>query len=105
MPTLEPGDRAPAITLNDQHGKKVKLADFAGRNLVVYFYPKADTPGCTTQSCALRDAEPDLKKLKSAVVGISQLFPPSVFPQVQKISKPSTSPFEVYRKNCKPTYR
>ena len=71
MPTLAPGDRAPAFTLTDQHGKKVKLSDFKGKKVVVYFYPRADTPGCTTQSCALRDAEPDLKKLKATVLGIS----------------------------------
>ena len=71
MPTLAPGDRAPALTLTDQHGKKVKLSDFKGKKVVVYFYPRADTPGCTTQSCALRDAEPDLKKLKTTVIGIS----------------------------------
>ena len=62
---------APAFTLTDQHGKKVKLSDFKGKKVVVYFYPKADTPGCTTQSCDLRDAEPDLKKLKAKVLGIS----------------------------------
>ncbi len=71
MTTLAPGNRAPAFTLTDQHGKKVKLSDFKGRKVVVYFYPKADTPGCTTQSCALRDAEPDRKKLKTVVLGIS----------------------------------
>lgn len=71
MSRLEAGERAPAFTLVDQHGKKVKLSDFAGRRLVVYFYPKADTSGCTTQSCALRDAMPQLKRLKAAVVGIS----------------------------------
>ena len=71
MPTLAPGDRAPAFTLKDQHGKPVKLTGFKGRKVVVYFYPKADTPGCTTQSCELRDAEPDLKKLKAVVLGIS----------------------------------
>ena len=71
MPTLATGDRAPAFTLTDQHGKKVKLSDFKGKKVVVYFYPRADTPGCTTQSCALRDAEPDLKKLKTTVIGIS----------------------------------
>src|SRR5262245_29639881 len=68
---LKPGDRAPAFTLLDQKGKKVKLSDYKGKPVVVYFYPKADTPGCTTQSCALRDAEPDLKKLKAKVIGIS----------------------------------
>jgi peroxiredoxin Q/BCP len=71
MSTLAPGDRAPAFTLKDQHGKPVKLTGFKGRKVVVYFYPKADTPGCTTQSCELRDAEPDLKKLKAVVLGIS----------------------------------
>ncbi len=71
MADLKVGANAPAFTLTDQHGKSVKLSDFKGRRLVVYFYPKADTPGCTTQSCALRDAMPDLKKLKAAVVGIS----------------------------------
>jgi peroxiredoxin Q/BCP len=71
MPTLASGNRAPAFTLTDQHGKKVKLSDFKGKKVVVYFYPKADTPGCTTQSCELRDAEPDLKKLKAKVIGIS----------------------------------
>ena len=71
MPTLAPGDRAPAFTLLDQHGDKVKLSDFKGHPVVVYFYPRADTPGCTTQSCALRDAEPDLTKLDAVVLGIS----------------------------------
>lgn len=71
MAQLEVGKRAPAFTLVDQRGKKVKLSDFRGKPVVVYFYPKADTPGCTTQSCALRDAMPDLKKLKAVVLGIS----------------------------------
>jgi peroxiredoxin Q/BCP len=68
---LKIGARAPAFTLSDQQGRKVKLSDFKGKRLVVYFYPKADTPGCTTQSCSVRDAMPDLKKLRTAVVGIS----------------------------------
>jgi peroxiredoxin Q/BCP len=68
---LKAGDRAPAFTLQDQHGTPRKLSELKGKKVVVYFYPKADTPGCTTQSCALRDAEPDLKKLKATVVGIS----------------------------------
>jgi peroxiredoxin Q/BCP len=71
MAQLAVGDKAPAFTLVDQHGKKEKLTDFKGRRLVVYFYPKADTPGCTTQSCELRDHRKDLTKLKAAVVGIS----------------------------------
>jgi peroxiredoxin Q/BCP len=68
---LEPGDRAPAISLLDQEGKTVKLSGFKGRKVLVYFYPKADTPGCTTQSCDLRDHRKDLTKLGAAVVGIS----------------------------------
>jgi thioredoxin-dependent peroxiredoxin len=71
MAQLEPGKRAPAFTLTDQRGKKVKLSELKGKKVVVYFYPKADTPGCTTQSCSLRDAMPDLKKLKTTVIGIS----------------------------------
>lgn len=71
MAALKVGSRAPAFMLSDQHGKKVKLSDYKGKRVVVYFYPRADTPGCTTQSCALRDAMPDLKKLKAQVIGIS----------------------------------
>jgi peroxiredoxin Q/BCP len=68
---LAVGDKAPNFSLVDQHGKKVKLSDYKGRKLIVYFYPKADTPGCTTQSCELRDAHPQLKRLGVAIVGIS----------------------------------
>jgi len=68
---LEPGGNAPDFALPDQDGREVKLGDFAGRPLVLYFYPKADTPGCTTQSCAVRDAREDLASLGVDVVGIS----------------------------------
>lgn len=71
MAELTVGKKAPAFTLTDQDGEKVRLADYAGRNVVVYFYPKADTTGCTQQSCNLRDAMPNLKKLKAVVLGIS----------------------------------
>jgi thioredoxin-dependent peroxiredoxin len=71
MAKLEVGDKAPAFALKDQHGKLVRLSTFKGKRVVVYFYPKADTPGCTQQSCNLQDAFPQLKKLKAAVVGIS----------------------------------
>jgi peroxiredoxin Q/BCP len=71
MAELTVGKKAPAFTLTDQNGAKVKLSDFAGRKVVVYFYPKADTPGCTQQSCNLRDALPDLRKLDAVVLGIS----------------------------------
>jgi len=68
---LKVGAKAPAIALVDQKGKKVRLADFKGKPVVVYFYPKADTPGCTTQSCALQEALPALKRLHAQVLGIS----------------------------------
>jgi peroxiredoxin Q/BCP len=68
---LLPGDPAPDFELLDQHGNTVKLADYRGRKLLVYFYPKADTPGCTAQSCQVRDSTEDLKELELDVVGIS----------------------------------
>ncbi|MCU1427816.1 MAG: Peroxiredoxin [Actinomycetia bacterium] len=71
MSTLAVGDKAPAFALHDQHGKTVRLSGYKGRKVVVYFYPKADTPGCTQQSCNLRDAMPELTKLGVDVVGIS----------------------------------
>lgn len=68
---LTTGDKAPQFTLSDQSGETVKLSDFGGRKLLVYFYPKADTPGCTIQSCAVRDASADLGEKGVAAVGIS----------------------------------
>jgi peroxiredoxin Q/BCP len=66
---LTPGDKAPAISLTDQHGNTVKLSQFKGRKVLVYFYPKADTPGCTQQSCGMRDILGDIGD--TAVLGIS----------------------------------
>jgi peroxiredoxin Q/BCP len=71
MPQLEVGKTAPGFTLLDQRGEKVKLSDFKGQRVVVYFYPKADTPGCTTQSCELRDHRKELTKLNAVILGIS----------------------------------
>jgi peroxiredoxin Q/BCP len=68
---IEPGQRAPAFTLTADSGEKVRLSDFKGRTLVVYFYPKDDTPGCTKEACAFRDRQKELGKLGAAVVGIS----------------------------------
>jgi peroxiredoxin Q/BCP len=68
---LKLGDQAPEFDLPDQSGRSVTLADYRGRKLLVYFYPKADTPGCTAQSCAVRDAREDLSGLGVDVVGIS----------------------------------
>ena len=72
MATLKTGNVAPAFTLQDQNGKKVSLKYFKGKkNVVLYFYPKAMTPGCTVQACGLRDSKKDLAKLNSVALGIS----------------------------------
>jgi len=70
---LQPGDQAPPFALDDQTGTEVRLSSFAGRKVLVYFYPKADTPGCTTQACGLRDIAGDIGD--TAVVGISPDLP------------------------------
>jgi peroxiredoxin Q/BCP len=71
MTTLEPGDPAPPFALLDQHGALVRLEDFRGRKLLVYFYPEADTSGCTKQSCDVRDHRQELSGIGMDVVGIS----------------------------------
>ena len=68
---LEPGQTAPDFTLPDQHGQKVSLSDFRGQPVVVYFYPKDDTPGCTTQACGIRDQWDEFREAGAAVIGIS----------------------------------
>lgn len=70
-PTLTVGDTAPDFTLLDQNGKEVSLHDFKGMNVVVYFYPKAMTPGCTVQACELRNVQAELKAADIVVLGIS----------------------------------
>ncbi|NIS60621.1 MAG: thioredoxin-dependent thiol peroxidase [Proteobacteria bacterium] len=71
MAQLKAGDMAPNFELEDQNGRKVKLSDFRGRKVLLYFYPKANTPGCTTQACSVRDARGDLDPMGVAAVGIS----------------------------------
>jgi len=71
MATLKVGDKAPAFSLLNQDGEKVSLSDYKGKNLLVYFYPKANTPGCTKQGCSIRDASKELTKLDMVAVGIS----------------------------------
>ena len=73
MPLIEPGRKAPAFALNDQTGTTHRLSDYAGRPVVLYFYPKDDTPGCTKEACDFRDRMPTFDKSKAAVVGVSIL--------------------------------
>jgi thioredoxin-dependent peroxiredoxin len=68
---LEEGKAPPAFSLPDAHGRAVSLADFAGRDVIVYFYPKDDTPGCTKEACGFRDGWGELERLGVAVLGIS----------------------------------
>src|SRR6185436_5256852 len=68
---LEAGGRAPAFTLPDQDGETVKLSDLKGETVVLYFYPRADTPGCTTQACGVRDRSVDYKAVGARVIGVS----------------------------------
>lgn len=69
---LEAGTKAPEIVLNDKDGNEVKLSDFKGQRVVVYFYPRDNTPGCTRQACAFRDEFAEYKKLGIQVIGISK---------------------------------
>jgi len=68
---IEQGDTAPDFELADQDGRLVKLSDLRGQPVVIYFYPKADTPGCTTQACGVREHRDDYLKANAVVLGIS----------------------------------
>ena len=68
---LEAGTKAPNFTLPDQHGEPVKLASLKGSPVVLYFYPRADTPGCTTQACGVRDRRSEYKAAGATVLGVS----------------------------------
>jgi thioredoxin-dependent peroxiredoxin len=68
---LQPGEQAPPFTLGDVTGREVSLEDFAGRDVVLYFYPKDDTPGCTKEACGFRDAWDELQALGVVVLGVS----------------------------------
>lgn len=72
MSVLKEGQKAPSFSLLNQDGKKVALSDFAGKCVVIYFYPKDATPGCTTEACDFRDSEARIKKSKAVVLGISK---------------------------------
>jgi len=68
---LQPGDKAPDFELPDQNGDPVKLSDLRGQTVVLYFYPRADTPGCTTQACGVRDRRADYEAAGARVIGVS----------------------------------
>ncbi len=76
--TLQVGDQAPDFTLPDQDGNPVTLSKLRGQKVVVYFYPKADTPGCTTQACGVRDHQADYAQAGAVVLGISPDAPKKI---------------------------
>ena len=69
--TIEEGKLAPAFTLKDQNGKKVALKDYRGQHVIVYFYPKNDTPGCTKEACSFRDLNAEIRAEGAVILGIS----------------------------------
>lgn len=83
------GKKAPDFKLPDQSGKSVKLSDFRGKNVVLYFYPKDDTPGCTKEACNFRDDLPDFENLNAVIIGIS----PDPVTSHQKFAKKYDLPF------------
>ena len=87
---IEPGDTAPDFELPDQDGRPVKLSDHRGRNVIVYFYPKADTPGCTTQACGIRDRSADYDAANAIVLGISPDKPAALRKFADKYGLPFT---------------
>jgi peroxiredoxin Q/BCP len=74
----EPGDPAPDFTLPDQDGTPVTLSELRGKTVVLYFYPKADTPGCTTQACGVRDRRTDYEQAGAVVLGVSPDAPKKI---------------------------
>lgn len=85
---VEVGEQAPQFELTSDKGETVKLSDFQGRKVVLYFYPKADTPGCTTQACALRDAYPQIEAKDAVVIGVSPDEPKALAKFREKHSLP-----------------
>ncbi len=69
---IAPGDVAPGFTVKNQVGEQVRLSDFKGKNVLIYFYPKDDTPGCTQEACNFRDEYSKLKKMNTVILGVSR---------------------------------
>ena len=110
------GDKAPELLGTDQDGKEIKLSDYKGKKIVLYFYPKDSTPGCTSQACSLRDNYELMQKRGYAVIGVSVQDEKShkkfiekynlPFPLIADVDKPLNETFGVYgeKKMCGRTY-
>jgi peroxiredoxin Q/BCP len=90
MPELEEGAKAPDFTVATDTGEEVALKDFLGKNVVLYFYPKADTPGCTTEACEFRDAFPRFGSANAVILGASPDTPKAQAKFKEKFSLPFT---------------
>lgn len=90
MSTLAVGAKAPTFSAPDQSGKIVSLSDFAGQTVILYFYPKDDTPGCTMQACAFRDEYPAITQKGAVVIGVSPDAPKKHTQFIEKFSLPFT---------------
>ena len=84
MKTLKVGENAPHFTLPNQNNEMISLTQFQGKKVLVYFYPKALTPGCTTQACGLRDSKAELEKLGVVILGISPDSPKKLAQFIEK---------------------
>src|SRR5881227_3931732 len=87
---IQPGERAPDFELPDQDGRPVRLSDHAGNTVVLYFYPKADTPGCTTQACGIRDRGAEYDAAGAIVLGVSPDKPAALAKFAEKYGLPFT---------------
>jgi len=88
-PKIQVGEAVPKFSLKNQHGELISIENFIGKSFVIYFYPKDDTPGCTVEACAFRDAFEDFQNLGAAVIGISGDSPEAH----QKFAKKYALPF------------
>lgn len=98
--TLKAGDKAPELNVNDQNGNVVKLADYKGKKLVLYFYPKDDTPGCTSEACNLRDNYAALKKKGFEILGVSADNEKKHIKFIEKHSLPFPLLADIEQKAC-----
>jgi peroxiredoxin Q/BCP len=100
MPELKEGDPAPAISLETDSGQQFTLASLKGKNVVLYFYPKADTPGCTRESCEFRDTSQKFGKANTVIVGVSPDAPKSQAKFKDKFDLPFVLLADVEHKTC-----
>jgi peroxiredoxin Q/BCP len=97
---LDINDKAPDIKLEDENGKEVSLRDYKGKTVVLYFYPRADTPGCSKEACSFRDAEPRMQKAGIVVLGASPDAPQAQKKFQEKYHLPFTLLADADKKLC-----